>query len=592
MATLDFKGKALVQNYHLTVKYHELVPKRDRSLTDKVRLDDNLIIHGDNLKALKALLPTYASQVECIYIDPPYNTGSEGWAYNDNVNSPMMHEWLGKVVDNDDLTRHDKWLCMMMPRLKLLKELLSNDGVIFASIDDHESANLKKLMEEVFGEENFIDTIAVEMSTTSGPKTVNAQQGTIVKNVEFVHVFQKSAEFDKKTHTPLRDGILAYDTHYSMWLNDDGTLGTLAEKLLADAKIKAEIRQYGLMERETFSFNNIDKLLLISESAKSFVEANLKKIASVDRPPVSAEGIATKVGHWKAFEADHRTYYLTTLANGTLRALMPLSLNYRMSDDYKPRFGRTVLRGDLWKGFHQDMGNVAKEGDTPFSNGKKPVRLIKQLIKWSGSTGDAIILDSFAGSGTTAHAVLALNKEDGGNRKFILVQCDELNNETGRIEDICNNITAERVRRVIKGVKGASDENLKKGLGGTFSYFELGKAIELDSILDGKNLPSYLELARYVFYTATGEEFDERKVNEKRSFVGESKTHEVYLFYQPDMDYLKKTALTLERAESLGKLKDKRRLVFAPTKYLDQEQLDALRIDFAQLPFEIYKLAT
>src|ERR1035438_1151510 len=104
---------------------------------------------------------------------------------------------------------------------------------------------------------------------------------------------------------------------------------------------------------------------------------------------------------------------------------MPLSLNYRMSDDYKPRFGRTVLRGDLWKGFHQDMGNVAKEGDTPFSNGKKPVRLIKQLIKWSGSTGDAIILDSFAGSGTTAHAVLALNKEDGGNRKFILVQCDE-----------------------------------------------------------------------------------------------------------------------------------------------------------------------
>ena len=142
-------------------------------------------------------------------------------------------------------------------------------------------------------------------------------------------------------------------------------------------------------------------------------------------------------------------------------------------------------------------------------------------------------------------------------------------------------------------MKGASDENLKKGLGGTFSYFELGKAIELDSILDGKNLPSYLELARYVFYTATGEEFDERKVNEKRQFVGESKTHEVYLFYQPDIDYLKKTALTLERAEELGKPKanGKRRLVFAPTKYLDQEQLDALRIDFAQLPFEIYKLA-
>jgi len=213
--------------------------------------------------------------------------------------------------------------------------------------------------------------------------------------------------------------------------------------------------------------------------------------------------------------------------------------------------------------------------DTP-----KPVRLVQRILQIATST-DSLILDSFAGSGTTAHAVLALNKEDGGNRKFILVEC----------EDYADSITAERVRRVIKGVKGASDEHLKKGLGGTFSYFELGKAIELDSILDGKNLPSYLELARYVFYTATGEEFDERKVNEKRLFVGESKTHEVYLFYQPDMDYLKKTALTLERAESLGKMKDKRRLVFAPTKYLDQEQLDALRIDFAQLPFEIYKLA-
>ena len=212
----------------------------------------------------------------------------------------------------------------------------------------------------------------------------------------------------------------------------------------------------------------------------------------------------------------------------------------------------------------------------------KPFQLVKLFIERT-TERDSIILDSFAGSGTTAHAVLALNKEDGGNRKFILVEC----------EDYADEITAERVRRVIKGVRGTSDDNLKKGLGGTFSFFELGKAIELDSILDGKNLPSYLELARYVFYTATGEEFDERKVNEKRQFVGESKTHEVYLFYKPDIDHLKKTALTLERAEEFGKPKanGKRRLVFAPTKYLDQDQLDSWRIDFAQLPFEIYKLA-
>lgn len=145
----------------------------------------------------------------------------------------------------------------------------------------------------------------------------------------------------------------------------------------------------------------------------------------MDRPPVSANGRSTEVGTWKAFEADHRTYFLTTLSNGTLQALMPLSLNYRMSDDYKPRFGRSVIRGDLWKGFHQDMGNVAKEGGLAFSNGKKPVRLIKQLIKWANNSDQGIVLDFFAGSATTAQAIFEQNAQDGQNRKFILVQLNE-----------------------------------------------------------------------------------------------------------------------------------------------------------------------
>jgi len=157
-------------------------------------------------------------------------------------------------------------------------------------------------------------------------------------------------------------------------------------------------------------------------------------------------------------------------------------------------------------------------------------------------------------------------------------------------EDYADRITAERVRRVIKGVKGAKDENLKKGLGGTFSYFDLGPPIEMESILSGDNFPSYMELARYVFYTATGEEFDPDAVDEKNNFIGQSAQYLVYLFYKPDMDYLKATALTLDRAKALGLYKKKRRLVFAPTKYLDQEHLDELRIDFAQLPFEIYQL--
>ena len=145
MPSLNFKGKALVQNFHLLVPYHELKPVKSKSLTPKVSLHDNLVVHGDNLKALKSLLPYYHGKVKCIYIDPPYNTGNEGWVYNDNVSSPMIQEWLGKVVDREDLTRHDKWLCMMMPRLKLLREFLTDDGVIFVSIDDNEMHRLRWL---------------------------------------------------------------------------------------------------------------------------------------------------------------------------------------------------------------------------------------------------------------------------------------------------------------------------------------------------------------------------------------------------------------------------------------------------------------
>src|SRR5438552_10814585 len=156
MPSLNFKGKALVQNYHLLVPYHELKPVKAKSLTEKASLHDNLVVHGDNLRALKALLPYYSGKVKCIYIDPPYNTGNEKWVYNDRVNSPMMRDWLGKTVDREDLTRRDKWCCMMLPRLKLLRELLTDDGAIFVSIDDNEVHHLRALMDEVFGEENLI----------------------------------------------------------------------------------------------------------------------------------------------------------------------------------------------------------------------------------------------------------------------------------------------------------------------------------------------------------------------------------------------------------------------------------------------------
>lgn len=210
----------------------------------------------------------------------------------------------------------------------------------------------------------------------------------------------------------------------------------------------------------------------------------------------------------------------------------------------------------------------------------KPVELLTYLINLTTGHND-LVLDSFAGSGTTAHAVLALNKEDGGSRRFILVEC----------EDYADEITAERVRRVIKGVPGAKDVALREGLGGSFSYFELGEAVEAEKMLSGERLPTFADLARYVFYTATGEEFDTSKVNEETGYIGESANYKVYLFYRPDLEYLKNTALTLERAAALGSPGKKQFLVFAPTKYMSPEQLEEYRIVFAQLPFEIYELA-
>ena len=160
MPTLDWIGKPAVINHHREVPYRMLQCDPELSVGDPD--SGNLLVEGDNLLALKALLPYYAGKVKCIYIDPPYNTGNETWAYNDNVNSPEIRKWLGQVVkkETEDLSRHDKWLCMMYPRLALLREFLSDDGAVFISIDDNEVYHLRVLMDEIFGPRNFVACIA------------------------------------------------------------------------------------------------------------------------------------------------------------------------------------------------------------------------------------------------------------------------------------------------------------------------------------------------------------------------------------------------------------------------------------------------
>jgi adenine-specific DNA-methyltransferase len=528
MAQLQFKGKTFVQNHHLMVPYHQLVPVKGKSLTKKVSLHDNLIIHGDNVKALKALLPQYAGKVKCIYIDPPYNTGNEKWVYNDNVNSPMMQEWLGKVVDRDDLTRHDKWLCMMLPRLKLLRELLSPDGTVFVSIDDIEVAHLRLMMDDVFGEDRFISQLCWKSRQNKDNRNTNG--------VSVDHEY-----------------VLCYGTRLR---------GT---------------------DRNLEQFSNPD-----NDQRGSWTSGNMVGLATEDaRPNLHYELVnpATGIKYQKpklGWRYDRKRMKKLIEEN---RVLWP--------NDAKGRPRQKVFLTELaqeFTGYSSLVGqeiytrNGTAEIDEILGERKldfpKPSSLIRELILQS-TESDSVILDSFAGSGTAAHAVLKLNADDGGARRFILIEC----------EDYADTITAERVRRVIKGVPKAKDESLRKGLGGSFSYFELGKPIELQCILDGKDMPSYAELARYVFYTATGEEFVEKAVDAKKHFIGESRNYQVFLLYEADIEKLKNMALTLELAEMLPKLKEgKRRLVFAPTKYLDQERLDQYRIDFAQLPFEIYEL--
>ena len=534
MPSLQFKGKVFVENFHLGVPFHELIPVRGKGLGRKASLHDNLVIEGDNLAALKALLPTYHGKVKCIYIDPPYNTGNESWAYNDRVNSPMMQDWFGKVVDRDDLTRHDKWCCMMLPRLKLLRELLRDDGAIFVSIDDNEVHRLRDLMDEVFGEDNFVATVIWEK--VFSPKN--------------------TAKHFSQDH----DFILVYARNIGAW----------APNFLE--REKQAIQRYRNPDKDprgAWSSSDMTARNYYSQGTYEVASPSGKKF----KPSV---GNYFRVSHDKFLELDKEGRVWWGPAGDAMPRLK------RFLSEVK----EGVVPRTLWS--HSDVGHTqdAKkelvsvlhfERSEDVFNTVKPSSLIRRILQIA-SDKDSIVLDSFAGSGTTAQAVLALNREDGGNRRFVLVEC----------EDYVDSITAERVRRVIQGVPSAKDASLKAGLGGTFSYFKIGRPMRRESMLGGAKLPSYEKLAGYVFFTATGEEFEPDKVVRNKWFIGKSRLYDVFLIYSEDVDELKDMALTLDAARKLSR-GQRNKLVFAPTKYVEREFLHQYRITFQQLPFEIYE---
>lgn len=536
MPTLEFKGKQHIYAHHLTVPYRPLETDEDRSCNPTGE-DDNLIIHGDNLHGLKALLPCYANRIKCIYIDPPYNTGNEGWVYNDNVNSTLMQQWLNEntPVDNEDLEKHDKWLCMMWPRLHLLKELLAEDGVIFISIDDNEQHHLRMLMDEIFGGKNFIESFIWRS---------RLGRGATSRNTATLHEY-----------------ILAYARDISL-------IEFREEVRIRATESRERLRQWGQGDRR---------------EDRPTMYYPIPSVEFGDIYPIRQDGTD---GRWR-------------VAQSTMQDLIENdSVDFRQQPDGRIEVYRIIPAGtETYTAYPSildskivkttahgsiELRNIM--GSNTFSY-PKPSLLIKELISLCTQTGD-IVLDSFAGSGTTAHAVLALNKEDGGNRKFILIEC----------EDYADTITAERVRRVIKGVPEATNKLLRDGLGGTFTYCTLGKPIEVETMLTGDGLPEFSVLAANLLLTKSGTAIgaDTLEAQNSDGLFHSDDEYDYYLLYKPKLEYLRSddAVFNLERAERIRDVcseNGRKAIVYAAGKYIGQRELTGMGIIFCQLPDALHE---
>lgn len=408
----------------------------------------NVFIEGDNLEVLKILQKHYHAKIKMIYIDPPYNTGKD-FVYPDNYKEGLdtYLEWTrqvneeGKKVTTNAETEgryHSNWLNMMYPRLKLARNLLADDGVMCLSIDDNEFDNLVKLCNEIFGEANHISTLAVEMSKTQGMKVAAAQNGQIVKNHEYVLVYARNVAYAFVDRQPLFDSSEVYDSHYDIVWESGTKPKTLVEVLQLDQRSVHAFRQYG------FKIGKSD-LKRLMEIDRSYHDYFLDSIATklYRESPIALDNVQQldlpvgEIVEWNK-------YILRKNSRGTVTQLQPFLDGVRQTDDYSPLRTRATIRGALWKGFHSDMMNVGKEGGIDFKNGKKPVRLMKQLIKWANRP-DGIVLDFFAGSGSTAEAAIRANADDGGERKFILVQLPEPIDHGRTVSDI----TRERLSKVV-----------------------------------------------------------------------------------------------------------------------------------------------
>lgn len=395
---------------------------------------ENLYIEGDNLDVLKLLQNSYRNRIRMIYIDPPYNIGN-GFIYRDDYSlDNNAYETCpgssGAVVNAQTHARcHSGWCSMMYPRLVLARNLLTDDGVIFISIDEYELGNLKMICNEIFGESSFITIIGLEITKTQGMKVKSAKKGSVVKNFEYILCYAKNTPSKKIVKNILFDKNDGYDPHFCYYIqrcHNRYLVRRLTDVITENREIYEEFRKYQLTGADgRINIQAIETAIAVSGKVRDYIYREIPgniyqemACAVTLEPEIEAKLDTEKVIKYKG-------YLLTRSAGGKLRQYSSLKETLRMNDEYKREYGRVTIRGNLWKGFYSDMMNVAKEGGVEYKNGKKPVRLIYQLAKWIGVRDGDIVLDFFSGSATTAHAVMELNAQDGGHRKYIMVQLNE-----------------------------------------------------------------------------------------------------------------------------------------------------------------------
>ncbi len=509
MPTLNWIGKEAVVNHDKEVPFRLLKKVKAHSVGDS----QNLIIKGDNLEGLKALMPYYIGKVKCIYIDPPYNTGNESWVYNDKVNSPKIKKWFNKVVNRDDLCKHDKWLCMMYPRLKLLRDLLSDDGAMFISINDYEIHNLLHLMNEIFGEDNVELMIWYKI-----PEEGTAGQG----KMKITHRFRLDHEY-----------VL------TCYKNKDN------KKFNKPLRLKKVKNEYGNPDND--SRGNWMSCEICKSEQKS--NPNGKNYYSIKTP---SGRIIERQWHMSyeeflELDKDKRIYW------GSGRSVPRLK---KFLEEPAPTTPSSIIANIS----QTEANNELKEifGEKQFDN-PKPTNLIKWLLEIS-TDKDSIVLDSFAGSGTTGHAVLDLNKEDGGNRKFILIEMED---------DIAKKITAERIKRAIEKY------DYKDG----FEYCELDKPL-FDENGQIEETCDFNQFATYIYFTETQTNIDKKQID--KNFIGESGETEYYLIYKEKY----KNVLNKSFLSKLKKTKNKK-VIYADFCMVDDDTLEKFNIQFKQIPYEV-----